>query len=114
MPLHTRRPHFPRLSTASLSLLALSIACAGLPLAHAAEQSPAAQQQSQSGYRFAIERQPLVSALNAFSDVTGWQIGLPAQLADGIDSPGTSGRQSPELALARLLMRRTRPRVKLH
>ena len=103
MPLHTRRPHFPRLSTASLSLLALSIACASLPLANAAEPSPAAQQQSQSGYRFAIERQPLVSALNAFSDVTGWQIGLPAQLADGIDSPGTSGRQSPELALARLL-----------
>ena len=33
MPLHTRRPHFPRLSTASLSLLALSIACASLPLA---------------------------------------------------------------------------------
>ncbi|MDZ4194459.1 TonB-dependent receptor [Ectopseudomonas chengduensis] len=103
MPLHTRRPHFPRLSTASLSLLALSIACASLPLAHAAELAPAAQQHSQSGYSFAIERQPLVSALNAFSDVTGWQIGLPAQLADGIDSPGTSGRQSPELALARLL-----------
>lgn len=103
MPLHTRRPHFPRLSTASLSLLALSIACASLPLANAAELAPAAQQQSQSGYSFAIERQPLVSALNAFSDVTGWQIGLPAQLADGIDSPGTSGRQSPELALARLL-----------
>ncbi|CAM3884280.1 TonB-dependent receptor [Ectopseudomonas alcaliphila] len=103
MPLHTRRPHFPRLSTASLSLLALSIACASLPLAHAAELAPAAQQQSQGGYSFAIERQPLVSALNAFSDVTGWQIGLPAQLADGIDSPGTSGRQSPELALARLL-----------
>ncbi|WP_417702799.1 TonB-dependent receptor [Pseudomonas sp.] len=103
MPLHTRRPHFPRLSTASLSLLALSIACASLPLANAAEPSPAAQQQSQSGYRFAIERQPLVSALNAFSDVTGWQIGLPAQLAEGIDSPGTRGRQSPELALARLL-----------
>lgn len=103
MPLHTRRPHFPRLSTASLSLLALSIACASLPLAHAAELVPAAQQQSQGGYSFAIERQPLVSALNAFSDITGWQIGLPAQLADGIDSPGTSGRQSPELALARLL-----------
>jgi len=102
MPLHTRRPHFPRLSTASLSLLALSIACASLPLAHAAEPSPAVQQ-AQGGYSFAIERQPLVSALNAFSDVTGWQIGLPAQLADGVDSPGTSGRQSPELALARLL-----------
>uniref|UniRef100_A4Y0Z1 TonB-dependent hemoglobin/transferrin/lactoferrin family receptor n=1 Tax=Ectopseudomonas mendocina (strain ymp) TaxID=399739 RepID=A4Y0Z1_ECTM1 len=103
MPLHTRRPHFPRLSTASLSLLALSIACAGLPLAHAAEPTPATQQHNQGGYHFAIERQPLVSALNSFSDITGWQVGLPAQLADGVYSPGTSGRLSAELALARLL-----------
>ena len=104
MPLHTRRQRSLRLSSASLSLLALSISCASLPsLAHAADDAVVAEQQSQSGYRFTIERQPLVSALNAFSDVTGWQIGLSAQLADGIESPGTSGRQSPELALARLL-----------
>lgn len=104
MPLHTRRQRSLRLSSASLSLLALSISCASLPMqAHAAEESVVAEQRSQSGYRFAIERQPLVSALNAFSEVTGWQIGLPAQLADGIESPGTRGRQPPELALARLL-----------
>ena len=102
MPLHTRRPHFPRLSTASLSLLALSIACASVPLAHAAEPSPALQQ-SQGGYHFAIERQPLVSALNSFSEITGWQVGLPAQLAEGVTSPGTDGYLSAELALARLL-----------
>lgn len=104
MPLHTRRQRSLRLSSASLSLLALSISCASLPLlAQAADGSLVAEQQSQSGYRFAIERQPLVAALNAFSEVTGWQIGLPAQLADGIESPGTNGRLSPELALARLL-----------
>ncbi|WP_437880942.1 TonB-dependent receptor [Pseudomonas sp. LRF_L74] len=103
MPLHTRRLSSLRLSNASLSLLALSISCASLPLAHASDVSPIAEQQSQGGYRFAIERQPLVSALNAFSEVTGWQVGLPAQLANGIESPGTSGRLSPELALARLL-----------
>jgi hemoglobin/transferrin/lactoferrin receptor protein len=57
----------------------------------------------QAGYTFAIERQPLVSALNTFSEVTGWQVGLPAELAKNIDSPGTSGRLSAELALARLL-----------
>lgn len=103
MPLHTRRPHFPRLSTASLSLLALSITCASLPLAQAADSSPALQQQSQGGYQFAIERQPLASALNSFSEITGWQVGLPAQLAEGVTSPGTDGHLSAELALARLL-----------
>ncbi|AVO53291.1 TonB-dependent receptor [Ectopseudomonas mendocina] len=104
MSLHTRRQRSLRLSSASLSLLALSISCASLPLlAQAADGSLVAEQQSQSGYRFAIERQPLVAALNAFSEVTGWQIGLSAQLADGIESPGTNGRLSPELALARLL-----------
>jgi hemoglobin/transferrin/lactoferrin receptor protein len=103
MPLHTRRPHFQRLSTASLSLLALSISCACLPLANAAEVAPTSQQYSQAGYNFTIERQPLVSALNRFSEITGWQVGLPAELAEGVTSPGTSGRLSAELALARLL-----------
>ncbi len=32
-------------------------------------------------YRFSIDQQPLVSALNAFTAVTGWQVGLPAELA---------------------------------
>ena len=103
MPLHIRRPYFQRLSTASLSLLALSIACASLPLANAAETTHAAQQHNQAGYNFSIERQSLVSALNHFSDVTGWQVGLPAQLAEGVDSPGISGRLSAEQALTRLL-----------
>lgn len=103
MTTHTRRPLSQRLSTASLSLLALSISCASLPLASAADSEPGAQQQSQAGYSFAIARQPLVSALNAFSEITGWQVGLPAELADGVYSPGASGRLSAELALARLL-----------
>lgn len=105
MTIHSRRPLSRRLSTASLSLLALAISCASLPSsAHAADEGQGAQQQSQaSGYRFAIARQPLVSALNTFSEVTGWQVGLPAELASGVYSPGLTGQLPAEQALARLL-----------
>ncbi|MBD1550970.1 TonB-dependent receptor [Pseudomonas typographi] len=54
-------------------------------------------------YDFHIHRQPLVGALNAFSQATGWQVGLPAALADGVDSPGVAGQLPPEQALAQLL-----------
>jgi hemoglobin/transferrin/lactoferrin receptor protein len=52
---------------------------------------------------FAIASQPLASALNAFSQATGWQLGMPAELANGVISPGVSGRLAPEQALVRLL-----------
>ncbi|TBU74288.1 TonB-dependent hemoglobin/transferrin/lactoferrin family receptor [Pseudomonas daroniae] len=105
MTIHSRRPLSRRLSTASLSLLALAISCASLPSsAHAADDGQGAQQQNQaSGYRFTIARQPLVSALNTFSEVTGWQVGLPAELASGVYSPGLTGQLPAEQALARLL-----------
>jgi hemoglobin/transferrin/lactoferrin receptor protein len=55
-------------------------------------------------YSFAIAQQPLVSALNAFTAVTGWQVGLPAELAEGVASPGVRGSLPPEKALDRLLV----------
>lgn len=86
---------------ARLSLLALSIALASLPTATVQAAEPSSQ--AQAGYRFAIERQPLAGALNAFSAVTGWQVGLPAELAAGVNSPGVSGRLPADQALKRLL-----------
>jgi hemoglobin/transferrin/lactoferrin receptor protein len=54
-------------------------------------------------YRFAIAQQPLVEAINAFSQVTGWQVGFSAELADGVASPGVQGSLAAEAALQRLL-----------
>ncbi|MBD9415373.1 TonB-dependent hemoglobin/transferrin/lactoferrin family receptor [Pseudomonas sp. PDM16] len=103
----SRRSTLDRLRTPAdlplraMSLLALSVALASAPtgMALAAEVSA----HSQAGFRFDIARQPLSSALNAFSEVTGWQIGLQAELAENIQSPGVSGSLSAEQALRRLL-----------
>ncbi|WP_434705214.1 TonB-dependent hemoglobin/transferrin/lactoferrin family receptor [Pseudomonas sp. Z1-12] len=87
----------------TLSLLTAAILMAGTaPLALAATtvQPPA---RNMGDYTFAIARQPLVSALNAFTAVTGWQVGLPAELAEGVASPGVNGSLPPEKALERLL-----------
>ena len=90
-----------RSSSPVLSLLTAAILLASAPaMATAAE--PAARSHGQ--YSFSIEQQPLVSALNAFTAVTGWQIGLPAALGQGVSSPGVRGALSPEKALDRLLM----------
>ncbi|MGQ7815049.1 TonB-dependent receptor [Metapseudomonas furukawaii] len=100
-----RSPAERRLSTRTLSLLALSIALAGVPIipATAADNPATSSRNQQPGYDFAIPRQPLVSALNAFSGITGWQVGLPAALAEGRVSPGISGRLPAQQALTRLL-----------
>ncbi|GLZ85677.1 TonB-dependent receptor [Metapseudomonas resinovorans] len=106
MPLRTRRLAKIPLATCKLSTLALSIALAGLPVVPvtAADHDATPSSQSrQPGYSFAIARQPLVSALNAFSSVTGWQVGLPAELADGLISPGVSGHLPARQALQHLL-----------
>ena len=42
-------------------------------------------------------------ALNAFSSVTGWEIGYPADLAADTKAPALSGSYTPEQALNRLL-----------
>ncbi|MHC8291076.1 TonB-dependent receptor [Pseudomonas sp. XS1P51] len=86
-----------------LSLLTAAILMAGsapLMAATAAEQ-PA---RNMGDYSFAIPQQSLVSALNAFTAVTGWQVGLPAELAQGVASPGVRGSLPPEKALDRLLV----------
>ncbi|MEX0164449.1 TonB-dependent hemoglobin/transferrin/lactoferrin family receptor [Pseudomonas brassicacearum] len=88
----------------TLSLLTAALLMAGTaPLALAATTvQPAAR--NMGDYSFAIARQPLVSALNAFTAVTGWQVGMPAELATGVASPGVNGSLSPEKALERLLV----------
>ncbi|WP_338474357.1 TonB-dependent receptor [Pseudomonas sp. MS646] len=88
----------------TLSLLTAALLVAGtVPAAFAATaaQAPA---RNMGDYTFAIARQPLVSALNAFTAVTGWQVGLPAELADGVASPGVNGSLPAEKALERLLL----------
>jgi hemoglobin/transferrin/lactoferrin receptor protein len=86
-----------------LSLLTAAILTAGtapLMAATAAEQ----QTRKMGDYAFTIAPQSLVSALNAFTAVTGWQVGLPAELAQGVASPGVRGSLPAEKALDRLLV----------
>ncbi|MEX3773453.1 TonB-dependent receptor [Pseudomonas sp. MYb118] len=86
-----------------LSLLTAAILMAGSAplLAATAAEQPA---RSMGDYNFAIAQQPLVSALNAFTSVTGWQVGFSAELAQGVSSPGVRGSLPPEKALERLLV----------
>ncbi|WP_449434674.1 TonB-dependent receptor [Pseudomonas putida] len=87
-----------------LSLLTLALLASGtcsLPLL--AAQPAQAISPRMSDYRFNIAQQPLVSAVNAFSQVTGWQVGFSAELADGVASPGVQGALPAEAALKRLL-----------
>nr|WP_315492344.1 TonB-dependent receptor [uncultured Pseudomonas sp.] len=91
-----------RSSSPTLCLLAAAILLAGSPVLTATAAEPAAR--SHANYTFSIEQQSLVSALNAFTAVTGWQIGLPAELGQGVSSPGAWGSLTPEKALDRLLV----------
>ncbi|VVN59059.1 hypothetical protein PS687_03244 [Pseudomonas fluorescens] len=91
-----------RSSSPVLSLLTAAILLAGAPVMTATAAEPVSR--SQGNYTFSIEQQPLVSALNAFTAVTGWQVGLPAELGQGVSSPGARGPLSPEKALDRLLV----------
>ncbi|KAF1031349.1 MAG: Hemin receptor [Pseudomonas sp.] len=85
-----------------LSLLTAAILLAGAPVLSATAAEPAAR--SHGNYSFSIEQQPLVAALNAFTSVTGWQVGLPAELGQGVLSQGVHGSLPPEKALDRLLV----------
>ena len=86
-----------------LSLLTAAILMAGsAPLMAATATEPSARKMGD--YSFAIPQQPLVSALNAFTSVTGWQVGFPAELAQGVASPGVRGSLTPDKALERLLV----------
>jgi hemoglobin/transferrin/lactoferrin receptor protein len=85
-----------------LSLLTAAILMAATaPLMAATAEQPG---HNIGDYAFAIAPQSLVAALNGFSVVTGWQVGLPAELAQGVASPGVRGSLPPEKALDRLLV----------
>ena len=86
-----------------LSLLTAAILMAGSAplLAATADSQPT---RNIGDYAFAIPQQSLVSALNAFTAVTGWQVGFSAELAQGVASPGVRGSLPPETALDRLLV----------
>lgn len=107
MPTGTPRqsPSSERLSQrCSLSLLTLALLASGAFSLPALAVEPAqASSPRMGGYRFAITQQPLVEAVNAFSQVTGWQVGFSADLAQGVSSPGVQGSLPPEQALRRLL-----------
>ncbi|WP_339543578.1 TonB-dependent receptor [Pseudomonas sp. RA_35y_Pfl2_P32] len=103
----TRRSSSPsaRVHNCTLSLLTAAMLLAGTQAAPVMAATPAQQPSRTLGdYSFAIAQQPLVSALNAFTAVTGWQVGLPAELAQGVASPGVHGALTPEKALDRLLV----------
>jgi hemoglobin/transferrin/lactoferrin receptor protein len=88
----------------SLSLLTVAIfAASGYSSSTVAATSAEQPARSMGTYTFAITPQPLVSALNEFSRVTGWQVGLSGELAQGVTSPGANGAMAPEKALQRLL-----------
>ncbi|WP_409261308.1 TonB-dependent receptor [Pseudomonas putida] len=99
----TRPSTLPR-RTGQLSLLTLALLATGTFSLPALAAEPAQASSPRMGdYRFSIAQQPLVEAINAFSKVTGWQVGFSAELADGVASPGVQGSLPPDAALKRLL-----------
>jgi hemoglobin/transferrin/lactoferrin receptor protein len=98
----SRLTHQSSSSSRVLSLLTAAILMAGTaPVMAANAEQPS---RNMGDYSFAIPQQSLVSALNAFTAVTGWQVGFSSELAQGVGSPGVSGSLPPEKALERLLV----------
>ncbi|AMB85779.1 TonB-dependent receptor [Pseudomonas agarici] len=93
------------LQQCTLSLLTVAVLLAGVQATPVLAATSANQStRSLGNYNFAIAQQPLVSALNAFTMITGWQVGLSAALGQGMASPGVQGALPPEKALERLLV----------
>ncbi|SER14009.1 hemoglobin/transferrin/lactoferrin receptor protein [Pseudomonas sp. NFACC02] len=85
----------------AFSLLTVAVFAAGFYSGPAiAAEQPA---RVAGSYPFSIKQQPLVAALNEFSKITGWQVGMASGLAQNVTSPGVSGTMSAEKALDRLL-----------
>ncbi|WP_430309217.1 TonB-dependent receptor [Pseudomonas sp. PONIH3] len=104
MPKGQTRPSSSSRRCGQLSLLTLALLASGACSLPALAVEPAQASSPRMGdYRFAIAQQPLVEAINAFSQVTGWQVGFSAELADGVASPGVQGSLAAEAALQRLL-----------
>lgn len=98
------RPSTRPRRTGQLSLLTLALFASGACSLPALAVEPAQASSSRMGdYRFNIAQQPLVEAINAFTQVTGWQIGFSADLAQGVASPGVQGSLPAQAALQRLL-----------
>ncbi|QXI32928.1 TonB-dependent receptor [Pseudomonas promysalinigenes] len=98
------RPSTRPRRTGQLSLLTLALLASGACSLPALAVEPAQASSSRMGdYRFNIAQQPLVEAINAFTQVTGWQIGFSADLAQGVASPGVQGSLPAQAALQRLL-----------
>lgn len=104
MPTGPNRPSTLPRRTGQLSLLTLALLASGACSLPALAVEPAQASSSRMGdYRFNIAQQPLVDAINAFTQVTGWQIGFSADLAQGVASPGVQGSLPAQAALQRLL-----------
>lgn len=96
--------HFPALNpTHARSILALAV-CLACSTAVAVEPAgkPAIREAADTR-SFAIARQSLVNALDQLSVQSGLQIAYAADLAQGVESPGVSGRMTALEALAQLL-----------
>lgn len=85
------------------SVLAAALLLAALPAVGSAAEPTLSSARNSVSHAFSIAQQPLTSALNGFSSTTGWQVGLPAELARDVVSPGARGNLTPEQALDRLL-----------
>lgn len=89
----------------ALSLLTLAVLTGATwsGTVHAATASDTSTARAAGTYSFAIAQQPLASALNEFSRITGWQVGMTSDLANNVTSPGVDGSLPPAKALERLL-----------
>ena len=86
------------------SLLTLALLTSGLYGSSAMAELHAQPVPSPTGQSsFAIDQRPLASAIDAFTQVTGWQVGYPETLVAGVSSPGVQGALPAEQALHRLL-----------
>ena len=95
-----------RRSVSTLTPLALAMAVGLAQLLSSTPLQAAEAPRSEQGqalYRFDIPSQSLTSALNRFIDITGWEVGMPAALAQGRLSGALSGQLNAEQALQRLL-----------
>lgn len=60
-------------------------------------------QQAETAVRFSIPAQSLSTAVDAFSQVTGWQVGYSSSVPASTTTRGVSGAMSPSEALQRML-----------
>jgi outer membrane receptor protein involved in Fe transport len=77
--------------------------CVAFSLLACSVGSSAQQTESASSGAIFIEPQPLATALQAFSEQSGLQVGFESQLAQGLQSQGTHGAKTASEALGALL-----------